>query len=126
MSYEKNTWESGDVITSEKLNNIENGCDLLNPVTVNLSLTSLTEAEADLTNLDIVSGVLEGRQAQIFLGMPGDPPYQIAAYITQVIMFSETSFILIAMAYNPSDGNLYKIYSDPQGGIDNTTWIISI
>ena len=25
MSYEKTTWETGDVITAEKLNNIENG-----------------------------------------------------------------------------------------------------
>lgn len=30
MSYTKNTWATGDVITAEKLNNIENGIENLN------------------------------------------------------------------------------------------------
>lgn len=43
MAYEKTTWQSGDVVTSEKLNNIENGiasrdvliCDITEGNTLN-------------------------------------------------------------------------------------------
>ena len=38
MAYEKTTWQSGDIVTSEKLNNIENGVANANNFVV-LSLT---------------------------------------------------------------------------------------
>ena len=49
MSYDKTTWQSGDVITAVKLNNIEDGIanasggsSLLEPMTITLNITNQT------------------------------------------------------------------------------------
>lgn len=39
MSYEKHTWETGEVITAEKLNNIENGIDKVGLPIIKLAFT---------------------------------------------------------------------------------------
>lgn len=46
MAYVKTTWETGDVITADKLNNMEGGIDDLQPV--------LLEAEGVLTGKDLI------------------------------------------------------------------------
>lgn len=41
MAYDKNTWKSGDVVTSAKLNNIENGIANMNgTITMNIGDTT--------------------------------------------------------------------------------------
>lgn len=47
MQYEKSTWQSGDVITSAKLNNMEDGIDKLNYFDINFEFTE-TPGEATL------------------------------------------------------------------------------
>ena len=42
MSYTKTTWQNGDIITAEKLNNIENGISI-EPVYVNMTYDEQAE-----------------------------------------------------------------------------------
>lgn len=60
MAYEKNTWQSGDVVTSAKLNNIENGianCNGAISVTVEGSTITLSASYNDILNM-ISAGVV--------------------------------------------------------------------
>lgn len=55
MAYTKNTWASGDVVTSAKLNNIENGIASGGVLVVNAALNNEELYELDKTYTDIVA-----------------------------------------------------------------------
>lgn len=71
MSYEKQTWASGDVITAEKLNHIEDGVVVAEPFIVNLTYTqsggssstppTLSDFVADKTYDEIFAAYTAGR-----------------------------------------------------------------
>ena len=51
MAYEKTTWQSGDVVTSEKLNNIENGIANREPLICDVDETyTLNQKAGDVWN----------------------------------------------------------------------------
>lgn len=60
MAYDKNTWQSGDVVTSAKLNNIENGiANLSNAIVATETDTGYTLSVSYNDVLDIISnGIL--------------------------------------------------------------------
>lgn len=60
MSYIKTVWQAGDTITSEKLNNIENGVEAasqLAPATVTIPVYYVVDAATEQTYIDDISGV---------------------------------------------------------------------
>ena len=71
MSYEKQTWASGDVITAEKLNHIEDGVAVAEPFIINLTYTqtggsdstppTLSDFVADKTYDEIFAAYNAGR-----------------------------------------------------------------
>lgn len=56
MAYEKNDWQTGDVITAEKLNNIENGVEAASPCVVHLEVEG--EGGEAVGHLDKTAGEL--------------------------------------------------------------------
>ena len=59
MSYEKTVWTAGDIITAEKLNNIENGVEAASGGGYNLAVVTVTNSTGDdfyvsFTNCTIV------------------------------------------------------------------------
>lgn len=51
MAYVKTTWQTGDVITAEKLNNMEGGIEAVSPEAFEMLLT-MGQTENTLTNAD--------------------------------------------------------------------------
>lgn len=68
MSYEKQTWQTGDTVTSAKLNHMEDGIAAGSALISNLTLTQITEDEilyhvftADKTLGEIKSAIASGQ-----------------------------------------------------------------
>lgn len=74
MSYEKNAWQTGDTITAEKLNNIENGiANASGSITATLEGASITlsasynDVMAMLDNGIMPFTIIENEGAQVIL-----------------------------------------------------------
>lgn len=85
MAYTKNTWASGDVVTSAKLNNIENGIASGGVLVVN----AIYDEEEDVTTLDKTWAEIYASPAPILHFTPYDTPegtinvhYQLPDYVT--------------------------------------------
>ena len=59
MAYEKHTWETGEVITAEKLNNLEDGCNRTMYVTVYQDEDTLEE-KCSKTSTEIIEAIENG------------------------------------------------------------------
>lgn len=58
MAYEKNTWQTGDVVTAAKLNNMENGIADANTMIINVS----EQGVMDKTWLEIHTALSSGKR----------------------------------------------------------------
>lgn len=60
MSYVKTVWETGDVITAEKLNNLEAGVESANSEKI-IGTTNTTTGETSLTWNEIKAAIIAGK-----------------------------------------------------------------
>ena len=76
MSYTPNTWQDGDIITAEKLNNMEGGIDnAVNPYVVTLTPTAADySGTMDKTNAEVCAAYLAGKKV-IFRLLMGEGEY---------------------------------------------------
>ena len=61
MAYEKTTWKSGDVVTSAKLNNIENGIANSNPLICDFVYEEGSFSKLNQKGGDVYTAFLNGR-----------------------------------------------------------------
>lgn len=73
MAYVKTTWETGDLITAEKLNNMEGGIEALQPLIITVNKDADTGTRTmDKTFAEIASALSAGRYCVAVYG--GDHP----------------------------------------------------
>ena len=81
MVYDKNTWQSGDVITSAKLNHLEDGLDATNYYNVTVTFTETPGvAAADKSLSEVVAAFVAGKRVIVFGTMEGG--VEVAGYVT--------------------------------------------
>lgn len=85
MSYTPTTWQTGDTITAEKLNNMESGIENANePFIVTLTPTAADfSGTMDKTPKEIYDAYMAGRQIRAkILGIYGDTKANLWAFMT--------------------------------------------
>ena len=122
MSYNKTTWNSGDIITAQKLNKIENGIEntssgLYSPRIINLSeLTSSTDNDDNA----ISSGYEMGLAKEDFIGawLLGENTLVPIEYISIDTQKYTTPLICLIghgdeyIYYDPITGNFIQFIDD--------------
>lgn len=95
MSYVKTVWETGDVITAEKLNNLENGVESASGEKIVGTIDTATGA-ANMTWNEIKDAIFSGKTViMLFGGSDGTGPFlQIPVYGT---MEEGGSYIVIGL-----------------------------
>ena len=93
MSYNKTNWKSGDVVTSEKLNKMENGIADASGGFISATITSVTE-EAQFLNItpnDIFDEHNTIKAICVFIWLITDPndPLYAGEYMYNVAMLRE-------------------------------------
>lgn len=70
MAYEKHTWETGEMITAEKLNNIEDGCNDTKQLIVHLTeQTGAWSFTIDKTYDDVAEFIYKGNYNVLLVGL---------------------------------------------------------
>lgn len=105
MSYIKNTWANGDVITAAKLNNIEDGIDSIQAdpypgYDLVFKYLGSPLSSIDLTKLTIVKGNIEDCSQVLADGAP------VKAMLVCLYPYSEGDDINECLSYNSSFFNL--------------------
>lgn len=72
MAYTKTTWNTGDVITAEKLNHMEDGIASGGVLLVNVTPTSETEGTADKSYSEILEALQNGQIPVMFNEINGN------------------------------------------------------
>ena len=137
MSYTKNTWNTGDVVTAAKLNNMENGIEanaeeLGKIVILNIieddeeTVTDLTAGELkevfenELPVICICFGIIIGFASVIYGGMPGEETVQVFAYYDEVTINNDpTSMTVARQTYYGEQADL----SQPVHFTEIHTWV---
>ena len=89
MSYTPTTWETGDTITAEKLNNMEDGIENANePFIVTLTPTAQDfSGVMDKTPREIYNAYMEGRQIRAkMLGVYPEQYTDLWAFMTSAVL----------------------------------------
>lgn len=104
MAYNKTTWQTGDIVTSEKLNNIENGIANAGPLVVHVTMEEVdgddlfvldkTWAEINATqgNVIFIETTPEGWNLMSGVGVyasADNEPYSVQfVYLTELIVLT--------------------------------------
>lgn len=118
MSYEKNTWSNGDVITAEKLNHIENGIENESMLVVNITGTITNQGNyghsiysnlvADKSFADVMEALLNNKNLIInFFGSRENVPLKFI-----------TSFLMADVQAVPPNEGVITAYSTYTSNID--------
>ena len=125
MSYTKQTWTSGDVITANKLNHIEDGIE---NVDNNSQESLIIEMVYDSTNTMLISNILTSDVVSAF-----QSGRQVIVHIPQIIDYLVPESYVLIYGYRPADNasefwteerfafsyecadNIYKFYTNNQG-----------
>ena len=90
MAYVKTVWETGDVITAEKLNNAEDGIEAAQPFVVHVSFDLDTEKSImDKTFAEIRSALMEGKNIPVISNAIPEIPLP-AEYMGSVLYARES------------------------------------
>lgn len=93
MAYNKTTWETGDVITAEKLNNAEAGIAAAQPFIINIVIdTQAGTVSLDQKYADINAAQLAGRYCPVF-----DPEGYPAGMVMQTIPGEDSGYEVVVM-----------------------------
>lgn len=109
MAYDKHTWETGEVITAEKLNNMENGIEAANKGVLKLYLDQYDEPTAEG-----YSGALyyDAAHTELFnyvysSAVSTADSYEEAKAQYERIYGVISSYALLAVEYTMTDGERY-------------------
>ena len=106
MAYIPTEWQTGDIITAEKLNKAENGIAAASAFVCSIEFTSATEATIDQDYADIVAAVRSARPV-IFLN--DDAETGVITYFTLLQALDEyqtdPNTVVLSSIY---EGNIYK------------------
>ena len=106
MAYTKNTWQTGDVVTAEKLNNMENGIAGASLV-VNVDMTGTLDKTAkqirDAAQSGVVSVVIPGGTAGSFSCLYFS--------LTAIMQNGEHEGEIMLSFYDPTNDTLYSFYA---------------
>lgn len=106
MAYTPTVWETGDIITAEKLNKAENGISAASAFVCSIEFASATEATIDQDYDDIVAAIRAGRPV-IFLN--DDAESGVLTYFTLLQALDEyqtdPNTVVLSSLY---EGNIYK------------------
>lgn len=115
MSYIKTTWETGDTVTAEKLNNIENGIESLenDKSTVSVSGTGTATDEVSYITIDGVEKKLAGGGTPSWSDITNKP---FSIVDTDKGLYVEAGWALCANVTIVSD-------TEPSYMHNNDTWL---
>ena len=120
MSYTKTTWETGDVITAEKLNNIENGIEAnetaisqvgTSLMTVTYTYDSETKVSTTQATFGEVLEAFENGVTVIFTTSREDSGY-----------VNHLSGIVVSVYWDHNENNPGRPYSGTVGSSSGGTW----
>lgn len=90
MAYEKNTWANGDVITANKLNNIENGINS-SCMFIQMSFDETKQIyTSDVLFEDVVAAFMDG--VSITVDVPYQESYAAGGSTFKLLMLNEMSY----------------------------------
>ena len=128
MAYVKTTWQTGDVITADKLNNMEGGIEAVSPETLEMVLTmgmqtnTLTNADKLLSAINAISEDLTKINSYLVLvtATDGEVTFRYAGrfYVRQsnyTASFTDD----VDISYNADDGfSVFGNYTFTEEDID--------
>ena len=114
MSYIKQTWTTGDTITAEKLNHIEDGVANTNSMLIDMTFDSETRLlKSNVLFSDIVSAFING--VEIVVHIPEVTDYSVAeAYLRLRAYIPESTYRVFTYDTEASS-LLNKLYENEQG-----------
>lgn len=122
MVYEKNTWQSGDVITSAKLNNMENGLDATNYFNVTITFTETPGvAAADKSLSEVVAAFAAGNRVIVYGTMEGG--VEVSGYVTGLATYNDSPVAWLGNLTVPGTNGPTGILL-MQGGQDEVSYAV--
>ena len=120
MAYSKNTWQSGDVITSAKLNNMESGLDTLNYFYINFEFTETPgEATLDKTLAEVQAAHEAGQKVWMVGEMDGAV---LHVEVTGFVYSGEDITAWVAVTTEIGDPAPSGVYLIQSSGVDAATF----
>lgn len=113
MSYEKTIWETGDIVTADKLNNLEDGVENAQQDTVVFDITPLLEAqETQAAMTELVTKILtdnDGKtvavQAVVIYAVPNKTQIASAIREKKQIAINLDGYTLLPTGYTVSESS---------------------
>lgn len=103
MAYEKKTWETGEVITADGLNHMEEGIEENGKIMIVRQVMPDPYTNRIDKDFNEVKAAIRSNQCVLFLGTDSDIPFTIKED------YSNNTLVSFSVSVNITDGSFYQI-----------------
>ena len=103
MAYEKKTWETGEVITADGLNHMEEGIEENGKIIIVREVMPDPYTSRIDKDFNEVKAAIENNQCVLFLGANSDIPFKITKD------YQNNTLVSYDVSVNTIDGSFYQI-----------------
>lgn len=123
MAYVKTTWQTGDVITAEKLNNMEGGIEAHDSIII-LGVYDADTITFDISAADMFSAIEAGKK--VILHYPKVEAKNIAEAFSNVLFVSRASDGSDGYVYQAGDVYQQMINGSGSFSADNAAYVVTV